>query len=121
MRNAQIQILSDVDTSSQTGSAFDVGQVVSASFCPVFGDTEANGTVKIQCSNDNPASSGQALLNNFTPTNWNDIPNATSTISSGVGPAIVIGNMCFRYIRAVYTRSSGGSSTVVVNMNVLSI
>lgn len=115
MRNAQIEILNADDSMSQTGSSFWVGQIIAASFCPVFGDVAAAGTLKIQCSNDIPVGAPAA----FTPTNWNDVPNATSTIASGVGPAIVIAQMCFAYIRAVYTRSGGGSTTIVVNMNVL--
>ena len=117
MRNAQIQVLSAVDTASQTGNAFFSGQWVSASFAPVFGDAAAAGTVKIQCSNDLPTGDPYK----FVPTNWCDVPNATSTIASGVGPAILIPNMAFGYIRVVYTRVSGGSTTVVVNMNVLSL
>lgn len=115
MRNSQVKILSAVDTSSQTGSSYFTGQLVSASFAPVFGDATAAGTLKIQCSNDVPTGAPQS----FIPTNWCDIPSATSTIASGVGPAIVIPNMCFGYIRAVYTRSGGGSSTIIVNMNQL--
>lgn len=118
MRNAQVLILNGADTANATGSAIDVGQAVSASFVPVLGDLTANGTLKIQVSND-LVSNGQR--NTFVPTNWSDIPNATSAIASGVGPAIVIGNMAFSYIRAVYTRSSGGSTTIQVLMNVLSI
>ncbi len=118
MRNTQVKILSGVDSGNVTGAAFDVGQVVSASFTPVCGDATAAGTVKIQCSNDLVVNGNRAT---FVPTNWNDITNATSAITSGAGPAIVIGNMCFSYIRAVYTSSSGGSTTIVVNMNVLSM
>ena len=116
MRNAQINILNASSSSvSQIGSAIDVNQVVSASFQAVFGGS-IGGTVKIQCSNDLPTNERQL----FVPTNWSDIPNATSTITAGAGPAIVIGNMCFSYIRAVWTYSSGSATTVVVNMNVLS-
>jgi hypothetical protein len=119
MRNAQVQILNAADTASVNGSAFDVNQAVSASFQIVCGDATAAGTVKLQVSNDIVSNGGDRK--NFTPTNWSDIPNATSAVSSGVGPAIVIGNMCFSYIRAVYTRTSGGSTTIIVNMNYLSI
>lgn len=118
MRFLPVQMLNAVDTSTQTGAAIDSNQAVSGSFSPVFGDTSASGTVKIQCSNDNP--NGQ-YRQNFTPTNWNDIPNATSTIAAGVGPAIVIPNMAFGYIRAVFTYAAGGSSTVIVNATLLSI
>lgn len=121
MKSAQITILSDANTATVTGTDFDVNQIVSASFQTVMGDVSANGTVKIQGSNDNPGPSGKAINGNFTPTNWSDIPNATSTITSGVGSMIVIPNMCFRYIRAVYTKSSGGSTTVQVLATFLSI
>jgi len=114
MRQALVQILNAANTASATGSSFDVNQAVSASFVPVCGDATAAGTLKLQCSAD-------IIPTNVTPTNWVDIPNATSAIASGTGPAIVIGNMCFKYIRAVYTRTSGGSTTITVNMNYLSI
>lgn len=118
MRNAQIQILNAVNTATQTGSAYFVGQIVSASFVLANGDATAAGTLKLQASNDAPINGNPQT---FIPTNWADIPNATSTVASGIGPAIVIGNMCFAYIRAVYTRSGGGSTTIIVNMNVLSM
>lgn len=114
MRQAIVQIMSAVDTGDITGAAFDVNQVVSASFVPICGDVTAAGTIKLQCSND-------LILTTGAPTNWADIPNATSVVASGVAPAIVIGNMCFKYIRAVYTRSAGGSTTLMINMNSLSI
>lgn len=115
MRNSQIKVISAADSASITGAAFFVGQIIAASFVPVFGDATAAGTLKIQCSNDIPL----AGPNEFTPTNWVDVPNATSTIASGTGPAIVIGSMCFAYIRAVYTRSGGGTTTATVYMNTL--
>jgi len=115
MRNSQPVILNAADTQTQTGSAIWVGQIVVASFIPVFGDSTATGTVKIQASNEAPV--GPPVQ--YTPSNGSfaDIPNATSTIASGVGPAIVIPAMCFAYVRAVFTYSSGGSSTVKVEMN----
>jgi len=119
MRVANINILSAVNTGSATGSKIDVNQVVSASFTVVNGDATAAGTVKIQCSNEIVTNDDRAI---FVPSagSWVDIPNASSTIASGVGNAIVIPNMCFSYIRAVFTRSGGGSSTITVNMNALS-
>lgn len=114
MRQAIAQIMNAADTGNITGSAFDVNQAISASFVPICGDATAAGTIKLQCSND-------IITNGAAPTNWADIPNATSVVASGVGPAIVIGNMCFKYIRAVYTRTSGGTTTLALNMNYLSI
>lgn len=119
MRNVPIQVLSGVDTANVTGGAFFVGQCVAASFVASFADTSADGTVKIQGSNDSSVSPPNP--NNFTPTNWADIPSATSTITNGVGSAIVLPTMNFQYIRAAYTSASGGSTTIVVNMTGLSV
>lgn len=118
MRNLQYTILNDVDTATVTGAAINSGQWVSASFQSIFGDVTAAGTIKIQGSNDFSKAGTQMA---FTPTNWNDIPNATATIASGVGPMILIPNMAFEWVRAVYTRTSGGSTTVIVQANALSI
>ena len=117
MRNYPVQVMSAVNTSTQTGSAFFVGQAAAASFVITNGDTSAAGTVKIQGSNDLPVGDP----NQFVPTNFNDIPSATSTIASGVGPAIVLPTMNFQYIRAVFTRSGGGTTTIVINMSALAI
>lgn len=114
MRNVNCIAISAVDTASVNGSAIDANQLLSASFQSVFGDATAAGTVKIQASND---INNTSYNNNFTPTNWSDIPLATSTIASGVGPIILITNVCYQWIRAVYTRSGGGSTTIIVNMN----
>lgn len=117
MRNVPVQILSAADTGSQTGSSFETQQIYSGSFCPVFGDTSATGTVKIQGSNDIPL----GPVAQFTPTHWNDIPNATSTIAAGVGPAIVIPALNFQFIRAVFTSTGAGSTTIVVNASLYSV
>lgn len=113
MRQAIVPVLSGAATGNVTGAAFDVNQAVSASFCASTADATAAGTFKVQCSAD-------IITNGSAPSNWNDIPNATSVMAAGVAPAIVIGNMCFKYIRVVFTRTAG-ASTVSVNMNYLSI
>lgn len=116
MKSAQINILSGLASVSTTGAAIDVNQAVSASFQVVTADTTAAGTVKLQMSNDIPTSPRP----NFTPTNWSDIPSATSTVVAGVGPSFIIANMAYSYIRAVFTRTAGAAVIIQVNMNVLS-
>jgi hypothetical protein len=111
MQNVAITILNAPDNASQTGAAITCLNAVQGSFIPVCGDTTAAGTLKIQASND---FSANGFLGPFTPSAWADIPNATSTIASGVGPAIVIPQMAFQYIRAVYTSTGGGSTTIQV-------
>lgn len=119
MRNYPVQMLNAADTASQTGAGVFVGQAVAASFTSVFGDTGAAGTIKIQGSNEIPVGAPASYIPSAG--SWNDIPSATSTIASGVGPAIVLQTMNFQYVRVVYTRVSGGSSTVTVNMTALGV
>lgn len=120
MRQAQVIILNAANDVTRTGPKFDVNQAVSASFTIVNGDATAAGTVKIQCSNEVVTNNNRV---EFVPSasSWVDIPNATATVTAGVAPAIVIPNMCFSYIRAVFTQSGAGSTTIVVTMNYLSI
>lgn len=115
MRVINTNILSAIDTTSQNGVKIDSSQLLQASFQAIFADATAAGTVKIQASNDiNTAGAFNAA--NFTPTNWSDIPSAVATVASGVCPLITLANMSFGWIRAVYTRTSGGSTTVNVVM-----
>ncbi|GAC1502082.1 MAG: hypothetical protein NVS1B10_06690 [Candidatus Saccharimonadales bacterium] len=114
MRDLCITILSASDATSQTGPAIDANQLVSASFQSIFGDVTAAGSVKLQASND-------AVVAPALPTNWSDIPSATATVTAGVCPMIVIPNMTFRYIRAVFTQTTAGTTTVTVKINALGL
>ena len=117
MRNVPVIILNADDSKTETGAAQFVGQALQGTFVPTCGDNSAGGTVKIQGSNDAPVGNPFA----FVPTNWADIPSATSTIASGVGPAIAIQNLSYQYIRAVYTSGSGGTTTIIVSMSYLAV
>lgn len=120
MRNYPVQMLNAINTISQTGSAVFVGQEVQASFTAVNGDTAAGGTLKIQGSNEAPVG---LPPNQYIPSNTSfcDIPNATSTIASGVGPAIVIPSLSFQYIRVIYTSTDAGNSKIIVNATLLAV
>lgn len=119
MRNVPVTLLSAADDVTRTGSAYFVGQVVAASFIPVFGDVAAAGTVKLQGSNEAPVGDP----NSYVPSSasWKDIPSASSTITAGVGPAVTLANLNFQYIRAVFTQSAAGSTTVVVSASLCSV
>jgi hypothetical protein len=117
MRNVPVNMINAVDTVTQTGPHVFVGEVVSASFTSIFGDTTAAGTVQIQISNIPPVGDPSK----FVPPNssFSNYPGASSTITAGVGSAIVLTTLCSQYVRAVFTYTSGGSSTVVVNATFL--
>lgn len=110
--------LSKSDGTTTNGSTLDTQLWVSASFQVFTGGTGDGGTVKIQMSNDPYNANNMAAPANFQPTHWSDVPNATSTVASGVGPPILLANCSYRWLRAVYT-ASGGSDAV--NVQVMAI
>ena len=115
MNNYPVTMINASDTSTQTGTPIFVGQAFSASFTSVFGDATATGTITIQGSNWNFSPQYKNPLAAVPPSNtFNNIPNATATVTAGAAPAIIIGQLPFQYIRAVFTYISGGSSTIEV-------
>jgi len=120
MRNVNCTVLSASDSASHNSAAIDSNQLVSASFHAYFGDSGVGGTLKIQASNDEYNARYNYPEGSFAPTNWVDVPNASATITSGSSALITIAQTCYRWMRVVFTYSSGGSSTIVVNMNALS-
>jgi hypothetical protein len=124
MRINSSVVLSAVDTGSANGEQIDCSKLVAASFQIVFGDTGAAGTFKLQMSNDIDPNKYLANQDGWAVTNWIDIPNATASITSGASAMIYLTQSTFpstAWIRAVYTRSGGGSSTVVVNMAAMAV
>lgn len=71
-----------------------------------FSDSNSAGPIKLQASND--------ITN---PTNWNDIPNATSTVTAGGDTLIPKTDCNYRWIRIRFS-PSGGGGTFSVNLNV---
>ena len=67
----------------------------------------AAGTMKLQASND----SSDAI--NFAPANWSDIPSATVSVS-GTGAFIIPKtDLCYQYVRIVYSNSGTGTISIV--------
>ena len=118
MRQVNCNVLSASDATSQNGDQIDANQLISASFHAYFGDTSAAGSIKIQASND-VAPIQQA--GTFVVSNWVDIPSATASVTSGGAVLITINQVCYRWMRAVFTQNSAGSTTVNVNMEALSM
>lgn len=92
----------------------DCQQLFAASFIAVFTDNAAAGTMKIQGSND-PCPYGN-IAADFTPTNWVDIPSASVVVASGTTSTVMITQIAYRWIRAVWTRS-GGAGTLDIFIN----
>jgi len=68
----------------------------------------AAGTLKLQASNDDSEAA------NFVPVNWSDIPGATIAVAGAGAYLIPNQEICYEYIRAVYTSTGAGTISVVL-------
>ncbi len=119
MRNVNKTVLQGSDLSDQIGDQIDANQIISGSFHFFFGDITVDGTVKIQGSND--LYPGYIQASTFVVTNWVDIPNCDAPVVNGESIIIPIAQMAYRWVRPVFLRTGGGSSTVTCNMNAMGV
>jgi len=114
MRQVNTQVLSGSDAATVYGSQLDTNQIINSSFHCVISDNTAAGTFTVQASNDICAV-GQGDQN-FVVTNWVNIPSATVTLTAGQKQGIIfVSESAYRWMRAVYTSTTPGTGTVVVN------
>lgn len=114
MKFTNCTVLSAPDNASANGIQIEASQLYAASFHAHFGDNTAAGTIKLQASND--LCEVFYLPSTFTVTNWVDIPNQSATITSGASALLTLTTCTYRWLRVVYTSSSGGSTTVNITM-----
>lgn len=98
--------------SSTNSDALDSGNIYSASVQVVSTGSASAGTCVLQGSNDLPTYGSPYPTNNFTPTNWTNIANATTTISGASTFLIPVTNICHQFLRVVYTSTATGVQTV---------
>lgn len=67
----------------------------------------AAGTLKLQASNDDFPS------NTTPPVNFSDIPSASVAVTGAGSFLIPIQNLCYQYVRLVYTNTGAGTISVV--------
>jgi hypothetical protein len=114
MRQVNDLVLSGLDSGSVNGSQLDTNQLINMSFHCVISDSTAAGTFKLQASND--VAPIQISGPDFVVTNWVDIPNESITMTAGKLQGILsLSEMSFRWVRAVYTETTPGTGTVIVN------
>ncbi len=93
--------------------------IVRASFQAAVSAGTVNGALKVQASNDKPTG---AMPENFIPTNWNDISGATVTIATAATSYMIpYQELCYEYLRLVYTDASGGTATSTITVQMKSI
>jgi len=117
MRNAPI-IQSHSNAATYSFPAIYVAQDYGISVLAVQGDTTAAGTVKLQASNDYVAG---ANTGSFSPTNWVDVANTSQTVASGATVLIPYTQICYQWVRVVWTETTPGTSTITAEINVQGI
>lgn len=92
-----------------SSAAYLAEQWFNVSIMGIFTDSGAAGTLAIQASNDPPVN---ALIPNFTPTNWLTI--SEESVSAGASTFVApTSNICYTWIRATWTKSAGAGNVTV--------
>ena len=100
MRSYNEPVINAADASvSQNSIIVDVQNLHMMSVIVSMSGTAA-GTVKVQASNDEP-------LNNVPPNNFVDIAGATVAVSAGGQFIIPKFDICYKFVKVVYTFASG--------------
>lgn len=118
MRQGSIQLSSAVDMGSSFNSTgINLISQYAYSIQGVWTGGTAVGTFKLQGSND-PGDNGVGNTAN-QPTNWTDISSSSQAISGSPGSILYDVTECsYRWVRLVYTRTSGTGATFNAHMNV---
>jgi len=122
MRNVCLPVINAEDDSvTIVSSKIDAQQLVSASFIAVFSDTDAQGTLSIEASNEAPPQGN--LTVGFEPSadSWASVPSASSSVTVGGKHVIAIPQSCYRWLRVRFEETTPGTGALTVNMNALGI
>ena len=110
MRSFNEPVLNGADASVNQNSVIVDCQNLHLASCHVIMSGTAAGTVKLQASNDEPTTG-------LPPANFVDISGATVSVSAAgqfLSPKL---DICYKYLRAVYTFTSGtGTVTAKIHM-----
>ena len=109
MRQVNINTIPLQAAATISGSAIDAENLFYAS-AQIAASAGAAGTLKLQASNDE----NENFIVQFAPVNWSDIPGASVAVAGPGAYLISQTNMCYQWIRAVYTNTGSGTISVVV-------
>jgi hypothetical protein len=117
-----MRIQNSILTLSGTSMAVDIqsdevwlGHICNFSIQLVFTGTPT-GSLKLQCSNDEGAI--ETNIPNATITNWTDIAGSTQAISAAGNHTWNVQNCGYRWVRFVYTATSGSGTITSARFNV---
>ena len=110
MRSFNEAVLNAADASVNQNSVIVESQNLHLASCHVISTGTAVGTVKLQASNDEP-------MTGLPPANFVDISGASVSVTAAGQFLIPKLDICYKYVRAVYTATSGtGTITAKIHM-----
>lgn len=112
MRFNNAPMIDHLTNVTRTSSALDTSQMMTGSFQATFTDGAASGTLVIQASND----PFEILPAGEPPQNWFDLSATVTSIASGQSALIPAIPICYRWLRASFTRSGGAGTFTVTCM-----
>lgn len=110
MRQENINAIVSQAAATVTGSPIPAMNLLYGS-AQITATGSAAGTLKFQASNDVPRSP------TTPPTHWNDIPSATVAVSGAGSFMIPKTDLCYQFIRLVYTNT--GTGTIQANVKTI--
>jgi hypothetical protein len=106
---------------NQTSDPVYLGHIANYSIQLVFTGTPG-GNFKLQCSNDmgNPSASKESDRD-FQIENWTDVADSAQTISAAGNHTWDVQNAGYRWVRVVWTQTSGSGTLTSARFNVKGI
>lgn len=100
-----------------TSAAYSLDRIFGYSIQASFTGTPT-GTFKLQASSD--PTGDQASPSNATniPTHWTDIVDSSESVSAAGNFMWNVTDVFYNWVRLIYTDSSSGSSTAVLNVRI---
>ena len=115
MRINVTQNLSAADASqNETGVAIPINQVFSIS-AQVIVTGSSTGSLQLQVSNDPQQGLQVDSKGNFIPNNWSNLGSAVTVTTAGV-QLVPQTQVCYSWLRAVWTKNNGSAGTITVNI-----
>ena len=108
MRQENINIIPLQAAATITSAAIDARNLFYCSAQAIATGAGAAGTLKLQASDDIAGADG----NSGSPSNWSDIPSATVSVSAAGAFLIPKTDLCYQWVRVVYTNSGTGTINV---------
>lgn len=118
MKNMAIRVINHINSSSVNSDPIDCSNIFSIS-AQAVSTGSPTVVVKLQASNDPPASLPLDANGKPIPQNWTDISGASVSVGAAGTFLIPKLDICYQYIRVVSTTGSADTGNTAVDIKVL--